>query len=102
MMTVNGARVLGMPNRGKIIPGMKADLAFWKLRDRGFIPYDQENPFTLLGNLINHNGRTARDLMINGQFIIKDRKHLLVNESKLLDTLQEKHSEIRKRVSEKN
>ncbi len=98
MMTVNGARVLNMPDRGRIMPGMKADLAFWKLKDRGFVPFDQKNPMTLLGNLITHGGRMVRDLMINGQFIIKGRRHQLINESKLLEILQKRHMEMRKRV----
>jgi 5-methylthioadenosine/S-adenosylhomocysteine deaminase len=99
MMTINGASVAHMPNRGRVLPGFQADLCFWKLRDRGFVPYDENNPFTLLGNLITHNGRTVRDLMINGQFVIKNRRHLFVDESKLLDELQSKHMEMRKRIS---
>jgi 5-methylthioadenosine/S-adenosylhomocysteine deaminase len=98
MMTVNGARVLNMPDRGRILPGMKADLAFWKLKDRGFIPFDEKNPMSLLGNLITHGGRTVRDLMINGRFVIKGRRHQLVDESKLLETLQQKHMQMRRRV----
>lgn len=98
MMTVNGTRVLGMDDRGKIIPGMKADLAFWKLKDRGFIPFDKENPITLVGNLITHGGRMVRDLMINGKFTIKNRRHQLIDESKMLEILQEKHAEIRNRI----
>jgi 5-methylthioadenosine/S-adenosylhomocysteine deaminase len=101
MMTINGARVLNMPDRGKIIPGMKADIAFWKLRDRGFIPYDEKNPITLIGNLITHGSRSVRDLMINGQFVIKDRRHQFVNETKLLEALQKEHMEMRKRREEK-
>lgn len=100
MMTSNGARVLGLPDRGKVIPGMKADLVFWKLRDRGFIPYDQDNPFTLIGNLITHGGRMARDVMINGHFVIANRKHIRLNESHLLDVLQQKHMDMRARVRE--
>lgn len=95
MMTVNGARVLNMPDRGRILPGMKADLAFWKLRDRGFIPYDQSNPITLIGNLITHGARSVRDLMINGQFVIRGRRHQFVNETKLLGALQKEHMTMR-------
>lgn len=98
MMTVNSARILNIPDRGRIMPGMKADLAFWKLKDRGFIPFDQKNPMTILGNLITHGGRMVRDLMINGQFVIKGRYHQLINESKLLEILQKRHMEMRKRV----
>lgn len=96
MMTANGAKVLHMNDRGKIIPGMRADLAFWKLKDRGCIPYDESNPFTLIGNIITHNGRTVRDLMVNGEFIIKNRKHQLIDESKLLDQIQKRHMKMRK------
>jgi 5-methylthioadenosine/S-adenosylhomocysteine deaminase len=98
MTTVNGARVLGMPDRGRILPGMKADLVFWKLRDRSLIPFDKKNPFSLLGNLITHSGKTVRDLMVNGKFVIKNRKHQLIDESKLLEILQEKHMEMKRKV----
>lgn len=101
MMTVNGARILNMPDRGKILPGLKADIAFWKLKDRGFIPFDQKNPMTLLGNLITHGGRMVRDLMINGEFIVKSRRHARINESKLLKLLQEKHMDMRRRMGKK-
>jgi hypothetical protein len=36
--------------------------------------------------------------MINGKFIIKGRRHQLVDESKLLMVLQKKHMEIRRRT----
>ncbi len=100
MMTVNAARILNMPERGRIIKGQKADLVFWKLRDRGTMPYDEENPMTILGNIITHGGRVVRDLMINGEFIIKNRKHQLVDETKLLSELQNHHMKMRKRVEE--
>jgi cytosine/adenosine deaminase-related metal-dependent hydrolase len=102
MMTANGARVLNLPDRGKILPGMKADLVCWKLRDRGFIPYDTNNPYTLLGNLITHGGRLVRDTMINGQFVIRDRRHQLVNETELLNIMQQKHTRMRRRVQKEN
>ena len=50
---------------------------------------------TLLGNLITHGGRMVRDLMINGEFIVKSRRHARINESKLLKILQKKHMEMR-------
>ena len=101
MTTLNGARVLGMTDRGRILPGMKADLVFWKIKDRSLLPFDQKNPFSLLGNLITHSGKTVRDLMINGKFVIQNRKHQTVNESRLMEILQEKHMQMRKRVAGK-
>lgn len=99
MLTTNGARVAGEEKRGRIIPGAKADIVFWKLMDRGFIPYDTNNPATILGNLITHGGRTVRDVMINGKFIIKDRRHVLIDESGLLRATQDAHMALRKRVT---
>ncbi|MFA6394066.1 MAG: amidohydrolase family protein [Patescibacteria group bacterium] len=98
MMTINGARVLKYPDRGKILPGFKADLAFWKLKDRCSTPYDEKKPITILGNIITHHGGAVRDLMINGRFVVKERRHVLVDESKLLELLQEKHMEMRRRM----
>jgi len=102
MMTTNGAHVLHEPHRGRIIKGAKADMVFWKLKDRGFIPYDEENPVTLLGNIITHGGRYVRDLLINGRFVIKDRRHQCIDESKLLEETQKAHMEVRRRVQSHN
>ncbi|MFA5318574.1 MAG: amidohydrolase family protein [Patescibacteria group bacterium] len=98
MMTVNAARILNMPDRGRIVKGQKADLVFWKLRDRGTIPYDEGDPMTILGNIITHGGRVVRDLMVNGEFVIKNRRHQLIDESKLLSELQEHHMAMREKV----
>lgn len=98
MMTVNAARILHLKNQGKIARGYRADLAFWKVRDRGFIPYDEKKPVSLIGNMITHGGRNVRDLMINGEFVISNRRHNIVDETRLLDTLQEQHQILRKRI----
>ncbi len=101
MMTCNAADILHMKDRGRILPGYRADLAFWKVRDRGFIPYDENSPATIIGNMITHGGRNVRDLMINGEFVISNRRHNLVNETRLLDELQAHHQQLRKRVPQK-
>lgn len=97
MMTINAARILHLENVGRIAPGFKADLAFWKLNDRGFIPYDERHPETLIGNIITHGGRTVRDLMIDGKFVISNRIHNLIDESKLLQELQKEHMRLRRK-----
>ena len=98
MMTVNGARILQEPTLGRIAPGFSADIAFWKLKDRGFLPFDANDPKTLIGNIISHGGRSARDLMIDGRFVISDRRHNFINESALLEDIQKAHMEVRARV----
>lgn len=98
MITSNGANILGLTKLGKILPGYRADLSFWKLRDRGFIPYDQNDPQTLIGNMITFGGRNIRDLMINGRFVISNRVHNHIDETALLKRIQELHTNLRKRT----
>ena len=97
MMTSQAAAVLKLGKVGKILPGYRADLAFWKLKDRGFLPYDQNKPLSLVGNMITHGGHNIRDLMINGEFVVSNRVHNLVDESALLLELQAAHMALRKR-----
>lgn len=94
MMTSQAADLLGL-NVGRIQKGYKADIAFWKIRDRGFIPFNKQQPSTLVANLITYGGRNIRDLMIDGKFVVSNRVHNLVNESKLLDALQGRHEILR-------
>lgn len=101
MMTSQAAKVLQLGKVGRIAPGYRADIAFWKLRDRGFMPYNPYKPVSLVGNMITHGGRNIRDLMINGEFVISNRVHNLVNESELLTQLQESHTKLRKRMNKK-
>ncbi len=101
MMTMYGAEMLHKKDRGRILPGFRADLAFWKVRDRGFIPYDENNPVTLIGNMITHGGRNVRDLMINGEFVISNRVHNMIDETELLNKIQEHHQALRKRAPKK-
>ena len=98
MMTSQAAEILKLGKTGRILPGYRADLAFWKLRDRGFMPYNEQKPLSLVGNMITHGGRNIRDLMINGEFIISNRIHNLINESQLMIELQQAHMRLRKRI----
>ncbi|MAF24698.1 hypothetical protein CL634_03875 [bacterium] len=98
MMTSQAADILKLSKVGKILPGYKADLAFWKLKDRGFLPYNEKEPISLVGNMITHGGRAIRDLMINGQFVISNRVHSSIDESGLLLKLQKAHTALRKRL----
>lgn len=98
MITSNGAKIMGLKKVGKIQTGYRADLAFWKLRDRGFIPFNEKDPETLIGNMITFGGRNIRDLMIDGKFVISNRVHNFVDESSLLDKMQELHTNLKKRA----
>ncbi len=98
MSTHGAANCLGLGKKlGRVAPGYTANLSFWKLKDRGLMPYDEKKPKTLISNMITHGSRSVRDLMINGEFVISDREHNLVDESKLLKDLQAAHMELRSR-----
>ncbi|MFH0905331.1 MAG: amidohydrolase family protein [bacterium] len=101
VITAQGARLIGEPRLGRIAKGYKADIAFWKLKDRGFMPFDENKPATLIANMITHGGRNIRDLMINGQFVISNRMHNLVDESSLIQNLQTAHMELRAKDNKK-
>lgn len=98
MLTCNAVRILKLGKLGKVLPGYRADLSFWKLKDRGFIPYNAKKPVSLVGNMITHGGSNIRDLMINGEFVISNRVHNFIDESKLLNQLQQAHMNLRKRM----
>ncbi len=53
MMTSYPAKILKLGKVGKILPGYQADVAFWKLKDRGFLPYNSQKPVSLVGNMIH-------------------------------------------------
>jgi len=76
----------------------RADLSFWKLNDRSFIPYNERKPVSLVGNMITHGYGYIRDLMINGQFVISNRTHNYIHEPMLLQELQKAHMRLRKRM----
>lgn len=101
MITAQGAAILGLEKAGRIAPGYQADLAFWKLKDRGFLPFDESDPSTLVSNMITHGGHNIRDLMVNGQFVISNRMHNIVQEGVLLERLHEAHRALRARLKEK-
>lgn len=98
MITAQGASALGLKKVGRIAPGYRADIALWKLKDRGFLPFDEEDPSTLVSNMITHGGQNIRDLIVSGDFIISNRMHNYINESKLLEKLQQVHKNLREKI----
>lgn len=98
MITSQGARILGLKDVGRILPGYRADLAFWKMKDRGFMPFDEDDPSTLVSNMITHGGHNIRDLMVGGRFVISNRMHNLVQEGVLLERLHQAHRNLRQRI----
>lgn len=84
--TLGGARSALLQDQvGAIAPGMKADIVLYDLHTTSFIPR---------GNLPIHlvyaeHGQSIRKVFINGQLVVAEGQVLTVDESALLEELQE-------------
>ncbi|MFH1728422.1 MAG: amidohydrolase family protein [Pseudomonadota bacterium] len=99
MVTQNGARAYGFQNKiGKIKDGFLADLTFVNKNDLDFEPIINTKSFSnLLHNvLINCNREKIEHVMINGEFVLKDKKFLSVCEDDINDRVSFIHKTIKK------
>jgi cytosine/adenosine deaminase-related metal-dependent hydrolase len=72
-------RLLDEPLLGQLVPGAPADLVVLEYRPP--TPLDSSN---LLGHYLFGLGAAAvRDVMVGGRWIVRDRRHLLVDEAQL-------------------
>jgi formimidoylglutamate deiminase len=87
--TTYGAEALGV-NTGSLEPGEYADMVSIALDDTSIAGHDPE---TLLPLLVFGANRTAiRDVIVNGNFILRDGQHLL--EEEIVRKYQELHSRV--------
>jgi 5-methylthioadenosine/S-adenosylhomocysteine deaminase len=79
MATVGGARVLGLDDVGKLVPGFKADLIGINLDQPHFYPR-----FSLPGHLVySANAADVRTVIVNGKIIMEERNLLTLDEKKI-------------------
>lgn len=71
MATQGSAKVLGLSNTGKIEKGQVADLVFLDLKDLAYLPLN--NFWNQL--VFSDSGSSVQHVMVNGEFIYKDRKY---------------------------
>lgn len=77
--TVNSARALGFTDIGAIAPGMKADIVFLDLAHPHYMPMNGT-----VNQLVHAEDSTAiRHVMVGGSFIVRDRRLLTLDLSKL-------------------
>lgn len=90
MATYWGAKVLGFENTGKLLPGYKADLAVLDLSHYSLQP--DYNPLALL--VYSAKSGYVSDLMIEGNWIMKNYKILSFNEEEVTEKIREIKREI--------
>lgn len=102
MATAGGARVMGLGDRiGRLAPGFAADLVFLDLAASNYLPLNDP-----LNQVVNcEDGTGVRDVMVNGRFVVRDRKLLTVDLPALrrklqaaADTAQAAAAPVRERV----
>ncbi len=82
--TINAARMLHRDDLGRIAPGAKADLLFWDARSMFMAP--MRDP---LKNIVyNAQAEDLVDVMIDGQWVVKDNRVLRVDERAVSKQLQ--------------
>lgn len=73
--TIGSARALGLDNIGRIAPGYAADIVFLNLDAPTLIPLNA--PVTQM--VMAEDGTSVEDVMVNGRFVVRNRKLLTVD-----------------------
>lgn len=85
--TTGSARALGFDNIGRIAPGYAADIVFLNLDAPTLIPLNAPTTQMVLGE----DGTSVEDVMVNGRFVVRNRKLLTVD----LPALAKRAAELR-------
>jgi guanine deaminase len=73
--TAGGAHATGFNKLGAIAPGYRADIVFLDLHSLNWMPVNA--PVNQV--VLTEDGTGVRDVMVDGRFVVKDRKHLSVD-----------------------
>lgn len=82
--TINGAKALGL-NSGSIEKGKLADIVIADLKSPNLVPYHD-----YVSNLVYAmNPANICDVIVNGEFVMKDRKIITFDEEKIIENVLE-------------
>ncbi|MEO0429952.1 MAG: amidohydrolase family protein [Pseudomonadota bacterium] len=89
--TTGGAQALGQGDRlGRIAPGMRADLALWRLDSIPFVPLN--DPLRQL--VYGETGASLDRLIVDGEIVMVDGRLTRIDEAAILAEIAEAHAEI--------
>jgi 5-methylthioadenosine/S-adenosylhomocysteine deaminase len=84
--TVGGARALGLEHEiGEIKPNMKADLVLLDLNDYAYQPFNS----AARQLVFSETGRGVHTVIIDGQIVLQDGRHTLIDEAAFREELAE-------------
>lgn len=91
--TVEGARTAGLGNEiGALKVGMKADLSILDLDDPSWVPLN-----SVARQLVfTESGRSVEHVMVDGRFVVRDRKITTIDERALREEIAELMVELRR------
>jgi len=102
LVTIGGAKVLGLDNKiGSLKVGKQADIITLDLKRVNLTP-TISNPFhTIIPNLVySTNGSEVDNVIINGEFIIRDNEFAFIDVEDLLSDVTERAQRIFENASE--
>lgn len=99
MMTINGAKALGMDSSiGSLEKGKSADFIALNKESINLNPLDHTNVKNIYATIAySAIGADVEDTVVNGKWLMKDRKVKTLNEKEILEKIQKASIEIRKK-----
>jgi 5-methylthioadenosine/S-adenosylhomocysteine deaminase len=96
MATEHGAKVLGIPNLGKIQPGYLADLTAVQVKGNPFLSPLYEPLETII--YAGSGGRDVAMTMVNGKILYENRIYNTVDPDKVLTVIEEAGERINQKI----
>lgn len=83
--TEGSAKILNFDRIGRLEPGYRADIVFLDIGHINYVPL--RNPLRQM--VLAENGAAIRSVMIDGRFVVRDRRLLTVDEARLRQEAEE-------------
>ncbi len=99
MATIDGARAIMMEDElGSLEKGKLADIIALDLSAPGWVPFCGQDYYTQLVYWVS--GMSVTDTMVNGRFLMKDRKLCTIDYSKAAENVEKATAELKRRMGE--